>query len=172
MSAFAFRKPEASDATQISRIDAEGLATGHASFREAPHDWDTFRVGYLTGRALSRIALLDGRVVAWGAVSPTSARAVYAGVGEISVYVGSDWRGRGAGRCLLSAVVHASESAGYWTLVAQIFPENIGSLALHLSLGFEQVGIRRALGRMAYGPMAGKWRDVVMLERRSGRVGR
>lgn len=172
LSAFILRSPEASDAAQITKIDAEGLSTGHASFREEPYHWEAFKAGYLTGKALSRVALHDGSVVAWGAVSPTSARKVYAGVGEVSVYVGADRRGRGAGRCMLSAVVEASESAGYWTLVAQIFPENIGSLALHRSVGFEQVGIRRALGRMAYGPMAGKWRDVVMLERRSGRVGR
>jgi len=172
MNGIALREPEPSDAAQITKIDAEGLATGHASFRDTPCDWAAFKAGYLTGRALSRVAVHDETVVAWAAVSPTSTRAVYAGVGEVSVYVGTDWRGRGAGRALLSGVIDASESAGYWTLVAQIFPENMGSLALHQALGFEQVGIRRALGRMGYGPMADRWRDVVMLERRSDVVGR
>ena len=171
MSTITLREPEASDAAQITKIDAQGLKTGHASFRSIPYEWDGFKAGYMEGGALALVAVHDGNVVGWGAVGPTSARAVYVGVGEVSVYVGTEWRGQAIGQSLLTGVIHASERAGYWTLVAQIFPENKGSLALHQALGFERVGIRRALGRMGYGPMAGQWRDVVMLERRSDIVG-
>jgi len=58
MNALTFRTPEASDAQQISRIDAEGLSTGHASFRESPYDWDGFKAAYMSGRALSRVAVV------------------------------------------------------------------------------------------------------------------
>jgi phosphinothricin acetyltransferase len=53
-----------------------------------------------------------------------------------------------------------------WTIVAGIFPENTGSLALHESLGFRRVGIRERIGLMSYGPRAGTWRDVIWMERR------
>lgn len=106
-------------------------------------------------------------VAAWAGVSPTSARPVYAGVGEVSIYVAAERHGTGIGRKLLAGLIAASEQAGYWTLVAQIFPENEASLALHAATDFLPVGTRRRLGRMTYGPLEGHWRDVVMLERRS-----
>jgi len=75
-------------------------------------------------------------------------------------------RGRGIGRRLLEALVLASEEAGIWTLQAGIFPENEASLAIHRSCGFRMVGRRERLGRLA-----GEWRDVILLERRSRSVG-
>ena len=78
---------------------------------------------------------------------------------------------RGIGRALLAALNGRSEQRGYWTLQAGIFPENAGSVALHQALGFHLLGLRRGLGRMSFGPLAGRWRDVLYLERRSQRVG-
>lgn len=165
------RRPDPSDAAAITRIDSEGLATGHATFRATPHDWSSFTASFLTGRGLALVAEDGGAVAAWAGVSPTSPRPVYQGVGEVSIYVSATRQGRGLGRRLLRDLVLASESAGYWTLVAQIFPENKASFALHAVSGFEPVGTRRKLGRMEYGPLNGRWRDVVMLERRSRTVG-
>jgi phosphinothricin acetyltransferase len=96
---------------------------------------------------------------------------VYAGVGEVSVYVGAEARGRGVGRALLQALVEGSESAGLWTLQAGIFPENSPSLALHRAAGFREIGVRDRIGKMAVGPMQGRWRDVILFERRSPNVG-
>jgi phosphinothricin acetyltransferase len=45
--------------------------------------------------------------------------------------------------------------------------ENEASLALHERCGFERVGLMRAMGRDA----TGRWRDVVLMQRRSSRVG-
>lgn len=165
------RRPKPSDAARISAIDAEGLATGHATFRDAPHDWHSFSANFMTGRALALVAEGGGVVAGWAGVSPTSARATYYGVGEVSIYVSVARQGFGLGRHLLTELVLASESAGYWTLVAQIFPENEASLSLHAALGFRTVGIRKKLGRMSHGPFEGRWRDVVMLERRSKIIG-
>lgn len=161
------RKPEQSDAAAIAVIDAEGLATGHATFRDTPHDWNSFSASFLTGRGLALIAEDGSAVAAWAGISPTSTRTVYQGVGEVSIYVSATRQGRGLGRRLLEDMVLASESAGYWTLVAQIFPENKASLSLHTASGFRIVGTRRNLGKMTYGPFEGRWRNVAMLERRS-----
>jgi phosphinothricin acetyltransferase len=105
-------------------------------------------------------------VVGWAALSPVSDRCVYGGVAEVSVYVAGAARGRGIGRRLLEALALASEEAGIWTLQAGIFPENEASLAIHRSCGFRVVGRRERLGRLA-----GEWRDVILLERRSRSIG-
>jgi L-amino acid N-acyltransferase YncA len=165
------RIPTPSDAAAIARIDAEGLATGHATFRNTPHDWDSFSASFFAERGLALVAEVNNRLVAWAGISPTSARAVYKGVGEVSIYVSANMQGRGIGRHLLNEVIFASEHAGYWTLVSQIFPENEASLSLHKDFGFSVVGTRTKLGRMDYGPFAGRWRDVIMLERRSQSIG-
>ncbi len=80
-------------------------------------------------------------------------------------------QGKGIGRALLDAIVARSEQAGYWTLIAQIFPENEGSIALHRRCGFRSLGRRERLGRMTYGPLKDRWRDVIFFERRSNAVG-
>lgn len=165
------RIPTPSDATAIAVIDAEGLATGHATFRKTPHDWVSFSKAFLTGHGLALVTEGDNHPTAWAGVSPTSARDVYKGVGEISIYVSAKMQGCGVGRFLLEDLILASEHTGYWTLVAQIFPENEASLSLHKALGFRVVGTRTKLGRMDYGPFAGRWRDVIMLERRSQLIG-
>lgn len=161
------RIPDPSDAAEITLIDAEGLATGNASFRDTPHDWGSFSASFLTGRGLALIAEDKGAVAAWAGISPTSTRTVYHGVGEISIYVSATKQGCGLGRRLLGDLLRAAENAGYWTLIAQIFPENKASLSLHSALDFRIVGTRRKLGKMTHGPFEGLWRDVVMLERRS-----
>jgi phosphinothricin acetyltransferase len=107
----------------------------------------------------------DGHVLGWAALAPVSARPVYAGVAEVSVYVAADARGGGVGAALLDALVRSSEEAGIWTLQAGILPENEASLRLHRAAGFRVVGRRERLGRLH-----GAWRHVLLLERRSGRV--
>jgi phosphinothricin acetyltransferase len=105
-------------------------------------------------------------VKGWAALSPVSGREAYAGVAEVSVYVGEGFRGEGVGRALLEALVRESEAGGVWTLQASIFPENAASVALHLACGFREVGRRERVGKLR-----GFWRDTVLLERRSRVVG-
>ena len=154
----------ADDWQQVRAIYLEGIATGHATFEtEAPtrESWDAahLRAGRLVARA-------GGEVSGWAALSPVSGRCVYAGVAEVSVYVGRAFRGRGCGRALLEALIRSSEAAGIWTLQAGIFPENDESVRLHLRCGFREVGRRERIGRMG-----GRWRDTLLLERRSEIVG-
>ena len=93
------------------------------------------------------------------------------GIAELGLYVADAARGRGVGRQLLQALVNETEGHGIWTLQAGIFPENTASVALHQRAGFRVVGVREKLGKMNFGPLAGRWRDVLLLERRSTVVG-
>src|ERR1043166_7657321 len=112
------------------------------------------------------VARTDRRILGWAALSPVSDRCAYAGVAVVSVYVAALARGRGLGGNLLAALIASSERSGIWTLQAGIFPENRESVAIHLKNGFREVGRRERLGKLA-----GEWRDVLMLERRSRIVG-
>lgn len=148
----------------VRAVYLEGLATGDATFETEAPDWARWDASHLRGCRL--VALSDGRVAGWAALSRVSAREVYKGVAEVSVYVGREFRGRGVGRALLEALVRESEAEGVWTLQAGVFPENAASVALHLSCGFREVGRRERVGRLG-----GRWRDTLLLERRSPMVG-
>ena len=149
----------------VREIYAEGIATGDATFESAVPEWARWNAGHLEAARL--VSETGGRVVGWAALSPASARAVYAGVAEVSVYVASDVAGGGVGTALLAALVEASERAGIWTLKSAIFPENRASIRVHEKCGFRVVGTHRHLARTE----VRGWRDVVLMERRSERVG-
>ena len=148
----------------VRAVYLEGLATGDATFETEAPDWGRWDASHLPGCRL--VVLSGGRVAGWAALSRVSARGVYEGVAEVSVYVGREFRGRGVGRALLSTLVRESEAEGVWTLQAGVFPENAASVALHLSCGFREVGRRERVGRLG-----GRWRDTLLLERRSPVVG-
>jgi len=153
----------------VRRIWVAGIATGHATFEVEPPNWESFDAAKLTDHRLVARGKRD-EVLGWAAVSSTSARPAYAGVVEHSVYVATEGRGRGIGHHLLQQLIISTEQAGIWTLQASVFPENSASLRLHQATGFRRVGERRAIARMTHGPLAGQWRDTVLLERRAQRV--
>lgn len=148
----------------VRRIYEQGIATGNATFAREVPEWDAWNKGHMSVARL--VARNGGAVMAWAALSPVSTRQVYSGVAEVSVYVAADARGSGLGKALLHALVQESESAGIWTLQAGIFPENLASINLHKACGFREVGRRERLGKMG-----DRWRDVVLLERRSAIAG-
>jgi phosphinothricin acetyltransferase len=148
----------------VAAIYEAGIATGNATFETSAPTWETSDPNH---RQDLRMVALDGDVViGWVAASNVSDRCCYAGVVEHSVYVARDQRGRGVGRALLEALIAAAEQAGVWTIQTGVFPENTASLALHEASGFRVVGVRQRIGQLA-----GAWRDVVLLERRSPQVG-
>ena len=149
---------------EVRAVYLEGLATGDATFETDAPLWERWDATHLPSCRL--VALEGARVAGWAALSPVSSRKAYAGVAEVSVYVGSPFRGIGVGHLLLSALVAESEAAGLWTLQASVFPENVASVALHRACGFREVGRRERVARRD-----GRWRDTVLLERRSRTVG-
>jgi L-amino acid N-acyltransferase YncA len=158
------------DWPDVKRIYQEGIDSGNATFAIAPPvSWDEWCRGKINSCSL--VARNDDTIVGWATLSSTSGRAVYAGVAEVSIYVGIAAQGKRIGTALLRELICISEANGIWTLQAGIFPENQPSLQLHLEQGFRVVGIRQKLGRMEYGALRGQWRDVVLMERRSTIVG-
>ena len=148
----------------VKEIYEEGIATGNATFQTAAPSWEEWNKDHLT---TTRLVVVDNnKIVGWAALTPVSGRCVYAGVAEVSVYVAAGVRGKGVGKTLLQALIKASEENNLWTLQAGIFPENIASIKLHESSGFRIIGTREKIGKMH-----GKWRDTVLLERRSKVVG-
>ncbi|MFF5180500.1 GNAT family N-acetyltransferase [Micromonospora sp. NPDC000316] len=154
----------AADADRVLVIYQAGLDAGNASFELTAPTWAAFDATRLTAH---RFVAVDaaGTVLGWIAVSPTSTRAVYAGVVEHSVYVDPSAHGRGIARRLLDALIASTEAAGIWTIQSGVFPENAASLRLHQRAGFRVVGVRERVGRHH-----DRWRDVVLLERRSPTV--
>lgn len=164
MSGVRVRPMAPGDWPRVAEIYAEGIATGDATFESEVPGWENWDAAHLESPRL--VAELYGDTAGWAALAPYSDRCVYGGVGEVSVYVAGPARGRGVGGALLEALVAGAEAAGIWTLQAGVFPENEGSLALHERAGFRRVGLRERIGKIG-----GRWRDVVLLERRSSVVG-
>lgn len=153
------------DKDRVLSIFAEGIATGIATFETECPGWAGFNQRFLPAPRL--VAEKEGPVVGWAVLSAISARACYRGVAEISVYVAEAARGQGVGQQLLSALVEASEAAGFWMLQGTINRRNTASIALHARCGFREVGYRERIAQRD-----GIWQDTVLMERRSTLIGR
>ena len=159
------RPPSRHAAREANRaIYREGIATGNATFEKSAPEWEKWDNAHL--RACRLVARAGREVLGWAALTPVSGRCVYAGVAEVSVYVAGRARGQGIGLALLSALVSASEQEGLRTLQAGVFPENAASIELHKRAGFRLLGTRERLGCLD-----GRWRDVVLMERRNAIAG-
>lgn len=159
-----FRSLLSSDWPRVKEIYEEGIATGDATFETEAPSWEGWDDNHIASCRL--VAEAGGRVVGWAALWPASDRCVYGGVAEVSVYVGVETQGMGVGFRLLQELVGASEREGYWTVQAGIFPENKSSVRIHEKCGFRVIGHRERLGKMG-----DRWRDVLLMERRSAIVG-
>ena len=148
----------------VKKIYEEGIATGNATFQTEAPGWDDWDKAHSIKPRL--VAIENNEVLGWAAITPVSGRCVYAGVGEVSVYVSATARGKGIGKQLLQTLIEESEKENFWTLQAGIFPENTASIAIHHACGFRTIGIRERIGQMK-----GVWRDTVLLERRSNNIG-
>ena len=147
-------------AAAVLAIYQGGIDEGNATFETRAPAWQEFSAARLPGHRY--VAITRAGVQGWVAASAVSARPVYRGVVEHSVYVDPAARGQGIGRLLLGALIASTEAAGIWTIQSSIFPENAASAALHLAAGFRVVGTRERIARHH-----GRWRDTVLIERRS-----
>lgn len=151
-------------AEAVLQIYKEGLETKEATFNtEAPawEQWDRDHHQY------SRfVALVGTEVGAWVALSPVSGRYCYRGLAEFSIYVAAKYRGQGLGDRLMQAIIPESEANGIWTLQSSTFPENMASIKLQKKYGFREIGYREKVAELH-----GVWRNTVLLERRSDKIG-
>ncbi|WP_294273878.1 N-acetyltransferase family protein [uncultured Chryseobacterium sp.] len=146
--------------SEVAEIYRQGLATGMATFQNEVPSWEEWDRAHL---AFCRMAASENnKILGWAALTPVSARTVYAGVAEVSIYLAEGERGKGIGTMLLNALIGQSEANGIWTLQSGIFSENKGSIRLHEKCGFRQVGYRERIAKKN-----GIWKDTVLMERRS-----
>jgi len=149
----------AEDWPSVSSIYAEGIASGNATFETVVPTWEKWDASHVPSPRL--VARDESGILGWAALSRVSSRAVYSGVGEVSIYIAESARGKGVGTALMKRLIAESESAGFWTLQASVFPENEASVRLHERHGFRVVGRRERIAQQN-----GRWRDTVLLERR------
>lgn len=148
----------------VKKIYEQGLATGNSTFQTSAPDWSEWDQSHISNCRI--VGIENDLVIGWAALTPVSERCVYAGVAEVSIYVDERVRGKGYGTTLLDALILESEKNNLWTLQAGVFPENVSSIKIHEALGFREVGYREKIGQLK-----GVWRDIVLLERRSNKVG-
>jgi phosphinothricin acetyltransferase len=161
---FVIEKMKDEDWPVVRAIYGAGMAAGNATFETEAPEWEAWHSNHLpVGRLVARAG---EQVIGWAALSPVSRRPVYAGVAEVSIYVAAPAQGQGVGQALMQALITEAEEAGIWTLQATIFPENEASFRLHEVNGFRRVGRRERIAQRH-----GVWRDTILMERRSRRVG-
>lgn len=176
--AISIRLMEEKDYPQVQAILQTGMDTGEATFEEnAPEAWEDFMrhrlpelsfVAIDTDPAAAQAAGLgdDGeKILGWITATSASHRDVFDGVLEDSIYVHKDAAGKGVAGNLLDRLLKDAADQGHWAMHSSIFPENEGSVRLHLSRGFEQVGIFHCMSHMNYGPKKGTWRHNMVMEK-------
>jgi L-amino acid N-acyltransferase YncA len=158
------RKMENSDSSRVLEIYQIGIDSKNATFETMVPSWQDWDLNHLTHSRF--VAANDGIVAGWVALSPVSKRDAYKGVSEVSIYIHNTFWGKGIGSALMKRAIESSEENGIWTLVAVVFPENKASVYLHKNHGFRQIGTREKISQID-----GRWRDTMMLERRSSKAG-
>lgn len=154
------RKMEQKDLLEVLKIYQEGINTGMATFEtNVPSEQVWNEKHHAT---LRFVAEEHNKVVGWIAISPVSTRIVYSGVGEVSIYILSDSKGKGIASKLFEILIEESEKAGFWTLQSSIFAINTSSIQLHKKMGFRIVGTREKIAQLH-----GKWHDTVIMEKRN-----
>jgi L-amino acid N-acyltransferase YncA len=163
--AITVRGLEAKDSMKVLAIYAEAIKGADSTFETNVPTWREWDRAHLAAHRLVATDDARGKILGWSALSRYSERREYAGVVECYTFVRADARRKGVGAALLDALIASTEAQGLWTLQAMVFAENAGALALHEKAGFRVVGTRERMGRHR-----GRWRDVLLLERRSPAV--
>jgi phosphinothricin acetyltransferase len=156
------RTAVADDATAIAEIYNQGVEDRIATYeteRRSAKDQRRWLLS-IAGRYPVIVAEIDGEIIGWAGTGPYRDRECYRGIGEFSMYVRRDWRGRGVGDLLLAGLISEAERVGLWKLLSRIFPFNEASRALCRKHGFREVGVYEKHARLD-----GRWLDVIIVER-------
>jgi len=151
------------DAKAIATIYNEGIADRIATFETEPRTAAEIEAWFDGRHPIVVVEDDGGSIQAFASTSTYRGRECYAGIAEFSVYVGRRYRGTGAGRIAMAALLEAATAAGYWKLLSRIFPENVASRGLMTRMGFREVGIYQR-----HGKLEGAWRDCVIVEKLLG----
>lgn len=161
------RPASVSDAAAIATIYNQGIRERIATFEteeRTPEERQHWLAGHDATHPVIVATLPDtsgvNTVVGWASTDSYRPRACYAGIAEFSVYIHTDYRGRGVGTALMDGLIAAAADTGLWKLVSRVFVENTASRALLARVGFREVGIYEK-----HGKLDGVWRDVVIVER-------
>ncbi|MCH4823223.1 GNAT family N-acetyltransferase [Gramella lutea] len=158
------RELTANDASAILNIYRLGLETRNATFETRVPTWEEWNKKF---HRHSRLVFTEENTIkGWAGLTPFSTREVYKGVAEVSIYVHPSFHGEGIATRLLKALIPSSEEHNTWTLFSSVFPENNATIKLHENLGFKLLGRREKIAKLE-----GVWRDTLIFERRSQRVG-
>ena len=144
---------------EIKNIYQLGIDSGIATFETAPpEDFDHWLQKI---NANNSFVILENKIIlGWASLSKVSTRSVYQGVGEISIYVHPDHKGRKVGESLYRHLEKKAKGAGYWTIQAQLFTSNVVSKSFFEKQGFRLVGIREKIGQLD-----SKWVDNYLYEK-------
>jgi len=158
------RSASAADAPALAALYGHHVLHGLGTFEtEAPSAEDMAgRLAAVQAIGLPYlVAEADGAILGFAYGAPFRPRASYRYTVEDSVYIAPNLLGRGVGKALLGEIIAACEGMGLRQMVAVIGDsENARSIALHRGIGFEPVGVFRAIGFKH-----GRWVDVVMMQR-------
>jgi phosphinothricin acetyltransferase len=150
------------DAAAIAEIYNQGIEDRIATYETEPRSAEEQQAWLraIAGHYPAVVAQIDGEIVGWAGAGPYRTRECYRGIGEFSMYVRRDWRGRSVGELLIAALISEAERLGLWKLLSRIFPFNAASRALCRKHGFREVGVYEKHARLD-----GRWLDVVIVER-------
>ena len=144
----------------VLKIYGEGLASGNATFNTEVPSWEAWNGNHHQHTRF--VAIENGEVLGWIALSPVSSRACYNGVAEFSIYIAAAHRGKGIGNTLMEKMIAESEVNGIWTLYSSTFETNTASIELQKKFGFRVIGYRERIAKLN-----GVWHNTIVLERRS-----
>lgn len=153
---------------EIQAIYAHHVLHGAGTFEETPpsvEDVDR-RFRSITDRGWSYLVATDETgVLGYAYFAQYRERSAYRFCAEDSIYVRDDVRGQGVGKALVAQLLEDAETTGFRQMLAVIGDsENVGSIGMHASLGFQRVGLLRASGLKF-----GRWVDTVYMQRALGR---
>ena len=155
------------DLAEIQAIYAHHVLHGTGTFEEAPPSIEQMKARWQAGlqAGYDWVVARDATgVLGFGYYGAFRARSAYDWTVEDSVYVRDDVRGQGVGKAIVADLLGRAEAKGFRQMLALIGDsENIGSIGMHASLGFQRAGVIRACG-----VKFGRWLDVVIMQRPLG----
>ena len=154
------REMQASDWERVAEIYRQGIESGISTFNKNCPDYESWNAGHTQNCRF--VYEVDGVVVGWIAVLPTSSRCVYKGCVEMSVYVDSAYHGRGIGTQLVKKLIEEAPKCGYWSIFSTIISLNTASIALHRKCGFREIGYRERVAIDRFG----QWQNTTLMELR------